>query len=173
VARRTWLVRRGVAIGAGIAMGAAAGVVVVNRFDPGRAGQSDSLQLMLDSLRQRQASNDPRTLRRAADSTDADQRAQRIDDSTNLANDPNAPVVPSVLNLEEGAARDAIEDAGLEVGTVIFQSSTAPLGVVVGTSPAVGLKVAAGTAVNLVLSSGRPPSDTADSHAATGHSPTS
>ena len=169
-ARRTWLIRLGVAVGAGIAIGAAAGVVAVNRFDPGRAGQPDSLQLMLDSLAQRRASNDPRAQRRAADSLDAELRAQRMADSSNQANDPSAVAVPALLNLEEGAARDSIEAAGLTTGTVVFQPSTSPLGVVVGTSPAVGMKVRAGTAVNLVLSNGRPPSDSADSHAATDHS---
>ena len=171
--KRTWLVRLSIAIVAGLMIGAGAGVVAVNRFDPGRAGQPDSLQLMLDSMAQRRASNDPRSQRRAADSSAAAQRAEHIADSTSLANDPNAPVVPSVLNLEEGAARDAIEGAGLTVGTVTFAASTAPLGVVIGTTPAVGLKVPARTAVNFVLSNGRPPSDTADSNAATAHSPPS
>ena len=168
--RRTWLIRLGVAIGAGIAIGAAAGVVTVNKFDPGRAGQPDSLQLMLDSLAQRRASNDPREQRRAADSLDAELRAQRGADSTNLANDPTAVAVPALLNLEEGAARDSIEAAGLTIGTVTFQPSTSPLGAVVGTSPAIGMRVRAGTAVNLVLSNGRPPADSTDSHAATDHS---
>ena len=169
--RRTWLVRLAIAIVAGLGIGAGAGVVTVNRFDPGRAGQPDSLQLMLDSLAQRKASNDPRSLRRAADSTDAEQRAQRLADSTTLANDPDAPVVPAVLNLEEGAARDSIEAAGLIVGDVSFQRSAAPLGVVIATFPAVGQKTRAKSAVKLILSNGRPPSDTADSPAAPGHSP--
>ena len=113
-------------------------------------------------MAQRRASNDPRAIRRAADSLDAAQRAQHIEDSISLANDPDAPVIPAVLNLEEGAARDAIEGAGLTVGTVTFQPSTAPLGVVIGTTPAVGLKVRARTAVDFVLSNGRPPADTAE-----------
>jgi serine/threonine-protein kinase len=171
--QRTWLVRLAIAIVAGIGIGAAAGVATVNKLDPGRAGQPDSLQLMLDSLAQRKASTDPRSLRRAADSTDAAQRAQRITDSTTLANDPSAPIVPAVLNLEEGAARDSIEEAGLTTGTVTFQASTAPLGVVVGTFPAVGQKVRAGTPVNLILSNGRQPSDTTDSPAAPDTSSTS
>ena len=172
-ARRTWLIRLGIATLAGLAIGAGAGVVSVNRFDPGRAGQPDSLQLMLDSLAQRRASGDPRSLRRAADSADAAQRAQHLTDSANLANDPNAPVVPVLLNLEEGAARDSIEAAGLTVGDVSFQGSTAPLGVVIATFPAAGQKVQARTAVKLILSSGRPRSYTAAPPAAPDHSPPS
>lgn len=171
-ARRTWLVRLAIAIVAGLGIGAAAGVATVNKFDPGRAGQPDSLQLMLDSLAQRKASNDPRALRRAADSSDAAQRAQHVADSTNMANDSTAVAVPALLNLEEGAARDTLEHAGLTAGTVAFKASTAPLGVVVGTSPAVGQRVRAGTPVNLILSNGHKPSDSTDAHAAD-HPPTS
>ena len=164
--QRTWLVRLAIAIGGGLAIGAGAGVITVNRFDPGRAGQTDSLQVMLDSLAQRKASNDPRSVRRAADSTDAALRAQHIADSASLANDPGAAVVPSVLNIEEGAARDSIEAAGLTVGDVAFQRSTAPLGVVIATIPAAGQKARAKSAVKLILSDGHPPSDTAASNAA-------
>lgn len=164
--KRTWLVRLAVAVVAGIVIGAGAGVVAVNRFDAGRAGQPDSLQLMLDSLAQRRASNDPRSMRRAADSSDAAERAQQSNDSTTLANNPEAAVVPSVLNIEEGAARDSIEAAGLTVGNVSFQRSTAPLGVVISTIPAAGERVRAKSPVNIILSDGRPPSDAAESNAA-------
>lgn len=169
--RRTWLVRISVAIVAGLGIGAAAGVATVNKLDPGRAGQPDSLQVMLDSLAKR--SNDPKSLRRAADSLDAANRAQRVADSSALANDPDAPTVPAVLNLEEGAARDSIEAAGLTVGDVSFQHSTSPLGHVIATSPAVGQKARAKSAVKLVLSDGRPPTDTTTSPAAPEHSPES
>jgi len=171
--QRTWLTRLGIAVAAGIVIGAGAGVVAVNRFDPGRVGQPDSLQLMLDSMAQRRASNDPRSMRRAADSSDAADRAQASDDSTSLANDPEAAVVPSLLNIEEGAARDSIEAAGLTVGNVSFQRSTAPLGVVISTVPAGGERVRAKTPVNIILSDGRPPSDAAESNAAPGLFPRS
>ena len=96
--KRTWLVRLAIAIVGGIAIGAGVGVATVNKFDPGRADQADSLQLMLDSLAR--APKDRRSMRRAADSTDAAERAQRTDDSTSIANDPEAAVVPSVVNIE-------------------------------------------------------------------------
>ncbi|MBL0169271.1 MAG: PASTA domain-containing protein [Gemmatimonadaceae bacterium] len=151
------------AILAGLIIGAIGGAAGVTRLEPGRPGQADSLQLMLDSLRQQKANANPREQRRAVDSADAEQRAQRIADSTALANDPDAPVIPDVVSLEEGAARNAIEAAGLSVGTVQFRAAPAAAGVVIAISPAAGRKARAGTAVNLVLSDGRsPPPDSID-----------
>lgn len=171
---RTWLIRGAVAIAAGLVIGATSGVVGVKRFEPGRPGQPDSLQLMLDSLKSLQDAGDPLTQRRAADSADADQRAQHRADSTALANDPNAPVVPVVINLEEGAARTAIEAAGLTVGAVEFRASTVAAGVVLSSNPIAGQKARAGSAINLVLSDGRTPpvsTDTLADHSATSTTP--
>ncbi|MEQ1690657.1 MAG: PASTA domain-containing protein [Gemmatimonas sp.] len=159
---KTWLIRGAVAIVAGLIIGAISGVASVQRIEPGRPGQADSLELMLDSIRQQNTAQNPREQRRAADSADADQRAQRIADSVALANDPDAPVIPNVVSLEEGAARTAIESAGLTIGTVQFRAASAAAGVVLATTPAAGRKVRAGTAVNLVLSDGRTPPDTTD-----------
>ena len=162
----TWLLRALIAIVAGVAIGAATGVAGVNKLEPGRPGQPDSLAVMLDSLKQLRESDDPRTLRRAADSADAAQRAQRRADSIALANDPNAPLVPDVRGFDEGAARSALDSAGLKVGAVQFRADTAAAGVVLSTLPAAGQKVRPSTTITLVLSDGRtPPSDTLDSFA--------
>ena len=155
VTGRTWLIRGLVAIVAGAAIGIAAGVTGVNRMEPGRPGQPESLQLMLDSLRRLGADDDPITQRRAADSADAAHRAQRVADSISLANDPDAPIVPDVVRMEEGVARQAIEDAGLTVGNVVFRPDSTTAGIVLATTPRTGRKVRFGTAVDLVLSDGR------------------
>ena len=65
-----------------------------------------------------------------------------------------APVtVPNVVNLTQAAATTAITTAGLVVGTVTQQSSaTVPAGSVISQNPAAGTSVAAGSAVNLVVS---------------------
>jgi hypothetical protein len=152
---RTWAIRAAIAIGVGFALGIGGGIAGVNRLEPGRPGQPDSLQLMLDSLQRRDDANAPMAQRRAADSLDAALRAQRIADSVALANDPDAPVVPDVVRMEEGAARQTIEDAGLMVGSVIFRTDSATTGTVLATMPAAGRKVRAGTAIDLVLSDGR------------------
>ncbi len=127
----------------------------VNRLDPGRPGQPDSLQLMIDNQQRRDDAESPLALRRAADSADAARRAQRAADSIAIANDPTAPVVPSLVGLEEGEARDAIEDADLVVGSVIFRADNAVTGTVLESKPPAGRKLRRGTPVDLVLSDGR------------------
>jgi hypothetical protein len=159
---RTWLVRGLVALVLGLGIGGATGVVGVRKLEPGRPGQADSLQLMLDSL-QRMKADDPREQRRAVDSADAARRNRRFTDSMALANDSTAPRVPVVVELTEGAAREALEMAGLTVGAVEFRASTSAAGTVLASTPVAGVRVRAGTAVNLVLSDGRPPlTDTTD-----------
>ncbi len=152
---RTWMIRGLVGIAAGLVIGAAAGVTGVNMLEPGRPGQPDSLQLMLDSLQRQKDAETPMARRRAADSADAARRAQRVADSVALANDPDAPVVPEVVGLEEGVARTAIEDAGLTVGSVIFRADSAVAGTVLASTPAAGRKVRLRSAIDIVLSDGR------------------
>ncbi len=168
---RTWAIRAAIAISIGFALGIGGGIAGVNRLEPGRPGQPDSLQLMLDSLQRRDDANAPMTQRRAADSLDAALRAQRIADSVALANDPDAPVVPDVVRMEEGAARQTIEDAGLMVGSVIFRADSATAGTVLATMPTAGRKVRAGTAIDLVLSDGRTGTSDIAQVAASTHSP--
>ncbi|MCU0963206.1 MAG: PASTA domain-containing protein, partial [Pirellulaceae bacterium] len=67
-----------------------------------------------------------------------------------------APVnVPNVVGLTQAAATTAITNAGLVVGTVTQQSSNAvPAGSVISQNPSAGTSVAAGSAVDLVISTG-------------------
>jgi PASTA domain len=158
VTGRTWI-RRGIfAVVVGASLGAGVGVAGVMRFEPGRSGQSDSLTLMLDSVRDQRAIDDANIQRREAERAAAAAREQQVNDSIALANDPNAPVVPDVVLMEEGVARAAIEAAGLTIGAIIFRGDSAAMGTVIGTTPSVGTKVRAGTAIELLLSDGRPPS---------------
>ena len=66
-------------------------------------------------------------------------------------------VIPEDLaNQSEAAARDALRQAGLEVGEVTREdSATIPTDWVIGTSPDLGSKVKAGTEVDLILSTGK------------------
>ncbi|WP_334121263.1 Stk1 family PASTA domain-containing Ser/Thr kinase [Glutamicibacter sp.] len=66
-------------------------------------------------------------------------------------------VIPEDLaNQSEAAARDALRQAGLEVGTVTREdSATIPTDWVIGTSPELGSKVKAGSEVDLILSTGK------------------
>lgn len=59
-------------------------------------------------------------------------------------------------NQSETAARDALRQAGLEVGEVSRENSaTIPTDWVIGTSPELGAKVKAGSKVDLILSTGQ------------------
>lgn len=66
--------------------------------------------------------------------------------------------VPDEVGASQARAERAIAGAGLVVGTVTQQSSsTTEAGAVISESPAAGVDVMAGSAVNLVVSSGAPP----------------
>lgn len=148
---RTWLVRGVVALLIGGALGAGAGVFTVNKLEPGRGNGVDSLQVMLDSIAKGRLAADSGVPTPAAPaSSQPDTQAAAVD---------SVPV-PAVVDLEEGAARNAIRDAGLLVGDVSFQASTKPAGTVLASTPAAGTFVARGTPVVLTLSDGRPPTDT-------------
>jgi serine/threonine-protein kinase len=63
--------------------------------------------------------------------------------------------VPNVVGDSQQAATQAIDAAGLSVGTVTDQpSATVPQGDVISTSPSAGTQVTAGSSVNLVVSNG-------------------
>src|SRR2546429_1798536 len=63
--------------------------------------------------------------------------------------------VPNVVGQTQAAATSAIIGAGLTVGAVTMQSSsTVAAGSVISESPPAGTKVASGSAVNLVVSTG-------------------
>jgi Ca2+-binding RTX toxin-like protein len=67
-------------------------------------------------------------------------------------------VVPSVIGLTQAVATASITGAGLVVGTVTTQSSAIfPAGTIISQDPVGGNKVPVGTAVNLVVSTGPPP----------------
>lgn len=67
-----------------------------------------------------------------------------------------APLVsmPAVTDLDVGLARQVIEAAGLHVTGVDTVHTTAPLGIVLGTSPAAGVTVHPGDGVRMSISSG-------------------
>ena len=72
-----------------------------------------------------------------------------------LSSGPAPVAVPNVVNKTLAAATSALKAVGLVVGTTTQQASTlVPAGSVISENPAAGTKVAVGSAVNLVLSSG-------------------
>jgi hypothetical protein len=73
---------------------------------------------------------------------------------------PPQVTVPNVVGLTQAAASGTITSSGLVVGTVTTSSSTVvAAGLVISQSPVADLQAIAGSAVNLVLSTGPPPLD--------------
>jgi len=71
---------------------------------------------------------------------------------------PATIVVPDVVGLSQNNAETAITSAGLVIGSVITaNSSTVPVGDVISQTPAAGSDAAAGSVVDLVVSSGSAP----------------
>jgi len=72
-----------------------------------------------------------------------------------VSSGPASATVPNVVGQTQAAASSAITNSGLVLGTVTQQSSSAvPKGNVISQNPNAGVSVAAGSAVNLVVSSG-------------------
>jgi serine/threonine-protein kinase len=84
---------------------------------------------------------------------------ERVDAETPVAVVVSAGVgqvsVPNVTGAKQDAARDALERAGLKLGDVRAKASTEPAGTVIGQDPAANARVAPGTAVDLVVASGK------------------
>jgi beta-lactam-binding protein with PASTA domain len=71
---------------------------------------------------------------------------------------PTVTGVPLGQTFTPGTAENIILEAGMVIGVITQQSSTTvPAGVVISQDPATGLTVDVGTAMNMVVSSGRPP----------------
>ena len=143
-----WATRVFIALVIGASLGAGAGVVTVNRLEPGRGTGIDSLAVMLDSI-----------ARGKVPAADADKRGEQSPNAAKPADEAAAPpeliAVPALADFEESAARDALLDAGLQVGEVQFEASPKPAGTVLSTIPIAGSNVAPNTPVTLVLSDGR------------------
>jgi hypothetical protein len=154
-ALRTWGIRAGAAIATGLLIGVAGGIFTVNTLEPGRGNGVDSLQVMLDSIARGtlpETSAKPREVESRGGADNADVLTR-----TSPAN--GRIPVPDVVGLEEGDARNAILDAGFQVGDIQFRASAQPPGVVLSTIPARGTPLPSGGLVALVLSDGRAGAD--------------
>ncbi len=81
--------------------------------------------------------------------------ASSAPDTVLVTADPVLVTVPDVVGLAQAAAESAIVAAGLVVGTIsTANSSTVPAGDVISQNPLAGASVAAGSAVDLVVSLG-------------------
>jgi len=144
---RRWGTRALIALVLGASLGAGAGVYTVNRLEPGRGTGVDSLAVMLDSIARGRVPADG--AKGAAATGDTEEPAAEAPEAAVLV------AVPALADLEEGAARNALVDAGLSVGEIQFQSSSKPAGTVLSSIPVAGSQVKPETPVALVLSDGR------------------
>ena len=149
---KTWLIRAFVAVVVGLAIGDGGGVYAVNRLDPARPNAVDSLQSMIDSL-SRGAVTRPSSNPTAPNAATVAAPVVAEPDSA----PPSLLLVPNVVGLEEGAARNSILDAGFEVGDVSFMPSDQPAGTVLSSVPQAGAELTFGGTIALVLSDGRAP----------------
>ncbi|MGH8547581.1 MAG: putative Ig domain-containing protein [Methylococcales bacterium] len=74
-----------------------------------------------------------------------------------VSSGPARVAIPNVVGLSQGAAQSALLAAQLTVGTITtLSSNSVPAGQVISQNPPAGMLVTAGTAVDLVVSSGSP-----------------
>ena len=74
-------------------------------------------------------------------------------------------VVPQLIGMEEGDARQAIQRSGFSIGSVTFKAGVEPMGTVVASFPVPGEAVVLPAMVNLILSDGKgKPDPTATPH---------
>lgn len=137
---RTWLIRGGIAIAAGLIVGFATGAVGVRVLQPAGVIAAEPV---VDSARKPRASS-------ASEEPVVDTETEKPKDGI---------VVPQLIGLEEGDARQAIMRAGFTVGSVTFKSGVEPLGTVVASFPVPGEAVVLPAMVNLILSDGKGKAD--------------
>ena len=146
--RRPWGRRILVAVILGVVIGAVAGVMGVQTLEPGRRGEPDSLQVLLDSVANSRVSSPRDSVVPPVASIDTAAGADIVAAEGTVA-------VPNLADVEEGDARVILEQLGFDVGQVVFRGSAKPLGTVLSTFPVAGERVALPVTVNLVLSDGR------------------
>lgn len=141
---RTWLIRAGIGIAAGIAVGFAIGALAVRMLQPPGAIPVDNAAA--------DSTHKPRGQSAAVNEPAADSQVDKP---------KNGIVVPQLIGLEEGDARQLILRAGFSVGSVTFKAGPPPMGTVITSFPVPGEAVALPAAVNLILSDGKGKADSA------------
>lgn len=141
---RVWLIRGGIGIAAGLLAGFAAGAVTVVLFQPPGVAEADSSAVASAPKAPIAAPVQPAV----ADEPEPPPRENGI-------------VVPNLIGLEEGDARNAITSAGFSVGSVTFKGGSEPMGTVVASFPVPGEAVVLPATINLILSDGKGPPEPA------------
>ena len=148
---RTWGIRLLAAIVLGVGIGAVVGVMGVRTLEPGNPGTPDSLQMLLDSVANARVA--------ASEKPAEDTAPTRVDTVATAVDTSNVHSVPNLADLDEGEARQTLEDLGFDVGEILFRRSPKRAGTVLSTFPVAGERITQPATVNLILSDGRGPPD--------------
>ncbi|MBC8085958.1 MAG: PASTA domain-containing protein [Phycisphaerae bacterium] len=138
VTGKTWAMRAAIGIAAGIVLGFIIGAVTVRILQPPAVLGSDSTA-------------DAGARKPPADAEPASEAPAQQDP----APAQNGTLVPKVIGMEEGDARNALLRAGFVIGSVTFKGSSAPIGTVVEAIPLPGEAVVLPATVSLILSDGK------------------
>ena len=135
---KTWAIRAGIGIGSGILLGFIIGAVTVRIVQPPGVTTSDGAE-------------DTSVRKPPADAGPSSEEPAQQDPTT----PPDGILVPKLVGMEEGDARNSILRAGFTVGSVTFKGSSAPMGTVVESIPIPGEAVVLPATVSLILSDGK------------------
>ncbi|MGV3709848.1 MAG: PASTA domain-containing protein [Gemmatimonas sp.] len=136
---RTWLIRAGIAVAVSLPVGFGLGAIGVRVLQP-------SVALAVQAAEERERPARPPKDETAEPAAEPEKRGV---------------VVPELVGLDEGDARQAIQRAGFAIGSVTFRSGPEPLGTVVASFPVQGEAVELPATINLILSDGKGSADSA------------
>jgi hypothetical protein len=146
VTGRTWLIRAGIGLGAGLLLGFIIGAITVRVLQPPAVPDADVADT---SVRKPVADASP---------AEADRPAPDPGPSS------NGTLVPKLIGLEEGDARNLILRTGFAVGSVTFKASSAPIGTGVESIPIPGEAIVLPATISLILSDGKGRVDSLPAH---------
>ncbi|MBC8088854.1 MAG: PASTA domain-containing protein [Phycisphaerae bacterium] len=137
VTGKIWAIRAGIAIGSGILLGFIIGAITVRVVQPPG---------VISSVSENRSTRKPQPDVEPTDNEPAQQEQTP---------QVNGTLVPKLIGMEEGDARNAISRAGFSVGSVTFKASAKPLGTVVESIPVPGEALVLPATVSIILSDGK------------------
>jgi hypothetical protein len=135
---KTWLIRAGIGVAVCLPVGFGLGALGVRMLQPPVA---PAVQ--------------------AAEERERPTRKPPQEDAPPSEEPKRGVVVPELIGLDEGDARQAIQRAGFSVGSVTFRSGPEALGTVVASFPVQGEAVELPATINIILSDGKGRADSA------------
>ncbi len=149
--RKLWLSRAGIALGAGLIVGAASGFVSLRILEgDSRTPIPEAVNEEIVEPAARKTFRGPRADGMRAGSAQTAERGEGVE-----ASSTPVAVVPDLQGRVEGDARRLLERAGFTVGDIMFRESDERTGTVLETFPVPGERVQLPATVNLILADRR------------------